>query len=179
MSLGGRGWYWKVYGSWYTRKSVARDVTEFCGWDLLLKIVEECENTEYRASPVWGERAPESLVKRDKALIATLFETGGRVVEVLRLTRGNFSFDENWVYVTGMQVVKRYQRDRRTGLTRQVFTSRGRFAFPVDEPLAPYVKDWVEQQRDYIFPSPKTGRRHLTTVRAYQIVKSVGERLGL
>ena len=49
-----------------TKRSV--DIIEnFCGWDYLLKIVYKCH------------------LNRNKALISALFETGGRVSEVLKL----------------------------------------------------------------------------------------------
>lgn len=178
----GRGWYWKVYGDRYERAKVT-EIESFCGWDFLLKLIKECENTEYRFSPKWSDEKVEAyrrrLVRRDQALIATLFETGGRVIEVLRLRRRNFSFDGRWIRVTGMQVVKRFRKDKRTGKTIPVYSTRGRFSIPIDEPLVPYMVSWVKEQKDFIFPSPKKDRDHLSTVRAYQIVNSIGERLGV
>jgi len=177
----GRGWYWQVHGDEYERKSVEDDVESFCGWDLLLKIVKECENTRYLVSPRWpAEKADEyweRLIRRDQALIATMFETGGRVIEVLKLRKQNFEFGEKWIRIKGMSVMKRFKRDKQTGETKPILTTRGKFSIPLDEPLVPYMVEWVKDQDDYIFPSPKLDKDYLSTVRAYQIVNSLGERL--
>ena len=53
------------------RRSVL-EIESFCGWDYLLNLIDKCE---------W---------LRDKALVSTLFETGGRVSEVLKLKTSNF-----------------------------------------------------------------------------------------
>ena len=97
-----------------TKASVAR-LEKFDGWDTMLRLVEECRNTDYRPSPVWGgDEDPaayrERMIRRDQALIATLFETGGRVSEVLQLRRENFEWDDEIIVVTGMRVLKRFRK---------------------------------------------------------------------
>lgn len=86
--------YWKTHK--YQRHSVEKDVKTFCGWEILLKLVEACKN------PL------------EKALISFLFETGGRVSEVLSLTTGMFSVCEETqppiIIVSGMPLRKRYQK---------------------------------------------------------------------
>jgi len=47
---------------------------------------------------------------RDKALIATAFETGGRIQEVLMLKKENFTVLEDRIVVKDMPVVKRYEK---------------------------------------------------------------------
>lgn len=178
-----RGWYWKEHGHEYERKSVERDVRSFCGWALLIQIIEECERTVYRVSPKWPQDKKEeylrNLIKRDQALIATCFLTGGRIIEILRLRKMHFSTSEQFIRVTGMETVKRYKKDKTSGETSPVYTDRGRFSIPMDELLVPFMMKWVEETEDYLFPSPSKTRDHITTVRAYQIVRGIGNRLGL
>ena len=86
--------YWKTHK--YQRHSVGKDVKTFCGWDILLKLIEACNN------PL------------EKALISFLFETGGRVSEVLSLTIDMFSVIEETkppiIIVSGMPLRKRYRK---------------------------------------------------------------------
>jgi integrase len=102
-----RGWYWKINAHKYKRASV-EDIEQFCGWNFLIQLVKECENTKYRLSPAWAaynvseEQYKQSLITRDQALIATLFLTGGRATEVLRLRKKQFTLTEQWIRVQGM-----------------------------------------------------------------------------
>ena len=86
--------WWKTHK--YQRHSVEKDVKTFCGWDILLELVEACGN------PL------------EKALISFLFETGGRVSEVLSLTTDMFSIIEETkppiIIVSGMPLRKRYRK---------------------------------------------------------------------
>jgi integrase len=86
--------YWKTHK--YQRHSVEKDVKNFCGWDILLKLVEACKNPT------------------EKALVSFLFETGGRVSEVLSLKTDMFSINESTqppiIIVSGMPLRKRYQK---------------------------------------------------------------------
>lgn len=114
-----RGWYWKEHGEEYERSKVS-DIEQFCGWTFLIDIARECENTKYGVSSKWTDAHPDeaeeyvkSLKRRDQALVATLFLTGGRVVEVLQLRKKHFSFGEKWIWVTGMDVVKRWKKKQR------------------------------------------------------------------
>ncbi|MFC1487071.1 hypothetical protein ACFLRN_05215 [Thermoproteota archaeon] len=86
--------YWKTHK--YQRHSVGKDVKTFCGWDILLQLVEACGNS------------------LEKALISFLFETGGRVSEVLSLKMDMFSIIEETkppiIIVSGMPLRKRYRK---------------------------------------------------------------------
>ena len=86
--------YWKIHQ--YQRHSVEKDVKTFCGWDILLELIEACKN------PL------------EKALISFIFETGGRVSEVLSLTIEMFSVNEETqppiIIVSGMPLRKRYHK---------------------------------------------------------------------
>lgn len=137
----------------YHRASVERDVIEFCGWDFLRKIIQECNNTNYY-------RRAGLLRKRDKALVATLFETGGRISEVLALEKKNFRIFPERMLVTGMIVAKNKEP-----------TTRGTFSIKRFEPLSPIVVDWVEQSNSPLF--------NINSSRAWQIVNDLGNRVGI
>lgn len=80
-------------GWWATHPFFRRGVdtlTHFCGWNTLLKAVESTEE------------------ERAKVLFATIFETGGRINEVLSLNRDNFKIKRNFIEVLGMTVLKKY-----------------------------------------------------------------------
>jgi len=70
--MGLRVGYWRFHE--YSRVSVEEDVQEFCGWDLLMRIVEAAET------------------RHDQALVATAFETGGGSARFLCLGRRTLSF---------------------------------------------------------------------------------------
>lgn len=179
--------YWATHP--YTKASVLT-IEEFDGWDFMLRLVEECRNTPYKAPAILTEEAARAhvakLIRRDQALIATLFETGGRVSEVVQLRRHNFKISRRWIRVTGMRVLKRFRKvgeyvdasGRKRWITEPIYVTRGRFSIPIDEPLVPYMLDWIREADDYLFPSPAPSREHLSRVRAYQIVRAVGKRLG-
>jgi len=115
--------------------SVDRDVDEFCGWERLMSIIS---------------RAP---TQQDRALIATLFLTGGRVSEVLSLKRSNFDLsNKEFIVVKKMPVEKRFKvmdkvpdPSKKSGyrwLTKKLNYDR---TFPINrkEPPVPILLDWL------------------------------------
>ena len=80
----------------YKRHSVKRDVKRFCGWTLLLKAISLCQNDQ------------------ERALMAFLFETGGRISEVLALRKEMFTVrtdtDPPIIVVQNAPLVKRYEK---------------------------------------------------------------------
>jgi|GEM_PF-6778618 integrase len=92
--------YWALHRGEYKRHSVDRDVEEFCGWPLLLKIEKK------------AGKFPNSL--RLQGFIAATFLTGGRVSEVLSLRKNNFEFHEDTnppiIIVKNMVVLKRFKK---------------------------------------------------------------------
>jgi integrase len=125
-------------------RSVERDVQGFCGWEFLLRIREAC------GRPV------------DKALIAALFETGGRVSEVLQLKKSNFVDRGEFLVVDSMPVLKKKEKSYRT------------FPIPKWEPLTKdiedYLNSYVEKEGDRLFP--------FNRVNAFFIIRQIGGRLG-
>jgi len=80
-------------GWWAThtfKKRSCRDVIKrFCGWNEIEKLYNNCRNKEQRL------------------LVLTLIKTGGRISEVLRVTRDMFVVNPFFVNVYGMTVLKR------------------------------------------------------------------------
>jgi len=171
-------------------KASVAELEEFDGWDFMLRLVEECRNTPYKAPAILEGRLADAymdkLIRRDQALIATLFETGGRVSEVVQLRRRNFRIGDRAVIVTGMRVLKRFEKvgeytdddGRKRWVTKPVYETRGRFPIRIDEPLVPYMLDWIREVDDYLFPSTDPSREHISRSWAYKIVRRVGDRLG-
>jgi integrase len=92
--------------SWtrYKKRSII-DVPSFVGWDILLSLIDACNNIDYDI--YYRDYCRE----RDKGLIATLFETGGRVGEILSLTKANFDFTpKKYCVVSNMLLEKRYEK---------------------------------------------------------------------
>jgi len=141
-----------------TKKSV-EIVESFCGWDYLLKLVEKCRR------------------EVDKALISALFETGGRVSEVLQLRKDNFVVQEPFLIVKAMPVLKRYKkigeyRDR-TGRIRwrtERKTAYRTFPIHMGEPLC---KPLLE----YLGGVPEGKLFNIGRTQAYRIVRKLDENL--
>jgi hypothetical protein len=124
------------------KRGVDKDVFGFCGWDYLRLLVGVCGDSF------------------DKALISGLFETGGRISEVLKLRFDNFhfgKFSDPRIVVVEMTVSKRRRPEMR------VFPIRS------DEPLAPYLLSYVKSVKGLLFP--------ISRVTAFLTIRSVGERL--
>lgn len=124
--------------------SVERDITEFCGWDRLLEIADKAGKIKSRVY------SSEFL----QALVAALFETGGRVSEVLSLKPENFDLgpDPDFVIVKGMLVLKRKKKGKAPILGSGIpFRS-----FPIKrtDPLWPYLERWIKKCKpgERLFP---------------------------
>jgi site-specific recombinase XerD len=111
-------------------------VESFCGWDFLLKLLQKCEQ------------------ERDRALISALFETGGRVSEVLQLKKDNFVVQEPYVVVKAMPVLKRYNKvgefiDRNGRKRWKTAGKKAYRTFPIHikEPLCSPLLKYVEARR--------------------------------
>lgn len=191
-----RGWWWKDHGGDYTKSSMG-DIEKFVGWDTLMGLVEECRNTTYKPSPVWPadealiEEYRQRLIRRDQALIAALFLTGGRVNEVVPLRKANFEYylqaTPPAIRVRGMTVLKRYKKvdtykdseGRKRYVTERVTMSRGVFSINMKEPLVPVLTSWLAEVDDHLFESPARDRSHISDSWAYKIVRRVGKRIGV
>lgn len=91
----------------YHKRSIGEpdEVPEFIGWNKLLSIIDACNQIDY------DMYYRDYCIERDKGLIATLFETGGRIGEVLPLTKENFDFNHpQYCIVSGMLLEKRFEK---------------------------------------------------------------------
>ena len=144
---GDTGWW----ASHDFKKRSVEEIENFVGWEYLEKLVEKCER------------------ERDRALIASLFETGGRVSEVLLLTKDMFLVQDPYLIVRAMPVLKRYEKigvdEKGKWITKK---KKGYRTFPIHcrEPLVSYLEDWLNTLE---------GKRlfDIGRVRVYQIVKEI------
>lgn len=95
-------WHWRSYH----RRSIGSDeVPEFMGWNKLLSLIDACNKLDYN---VYSQ---DYCIERDKALISTLFETGGRIREILSLEKSNFDFQHpDYCMVRNMLLEKRFEK---------------------------------------------------------------------
>jgi hypothetical protein len=113
------------------------EVQGFCGWNFLNSLIRV-----FKFPPYQG-------------FVAALFETGGRVSEVLELKREHFNLDlhPEVIVVERMPVLKRYEvirkepdPEKKKGF-RWVTEKRSDYRFfPIKkgEPLVPYLLGWLE-----------------------------------
>jgi len=136
------------------RHSVERDVTGFCGWPKLLEIVEKAGKIGSRVYS--GEFL--------QALIATLFETGGRISEVLKLKPENFDLEASKEFaIAKMPLVKR-KKGTTTPTIRTIPIKR-------NDPLWPFLERWVKRH--------KQGERlfQVSRSKAFLLIRSMGREL--
>lgn len=151
----------------FRRISMDEVVKEYCGNDILEKLVENCEKLP---SKIGGKK----FLKRNKALIATLFLTGGRVSEVLMLKKENFDFDNeeakrnNAFLVRDMEVLKGVAKGKPIRITR---------TFPIwnDDPLVEYLIEWLDEIDGYLFLTERKSTMAPST--AFVIVREAGKLL--
>lgn len=164
--------YWASHE--YKRLSVDKLVEEFCGWILLLEIIETVKGK--------GSR-----VDRNRGFLATLFETGGRVSEVLALRKSNFELrkDENLILVRDMPLFKRYrkvqeyvdEKGKKRWVTEPEEATRRSFPIVLDEPLVPYMLKWIDQCEDLLFPSPYKEGEPLSRIWGYRFIRRLNDKL--
>jgi len=155
-------------------------VKRFAGWEKLIGLAETLKD-----APVY------------QSLYATTYLTGGRISEVLALTRGNFIISDKYVTITDMPLLKRYkkisgrieERDelptttlrrlyqynsetgkwwRRRYDTERLNETRSNFDMRRDEPLCFTMLGWVNKVKsEQLFPS-------ITRWKAYRKFKGIG-----
>ena len=160
-----RGWWVKHN---YERRSVFRDIEEFCGWPTLMQLVEACE------TPL------------ERAFIATLFLTGSRVSEALQLEGRHFEGvpEEGLIIVRGAPLLKRFKKISEdpdgSWETEAVEAYRRPFPILTAEPLAPYLMERLGQTRGgYLFPSPRRPGKPLSRFWAYKLAGRLQEATGV
>jgi len=139
--------YWATHP--YHRLNVKDYVDEFCGWKALTDLIN--------IIPVGIQRS----------FFCTMFQTGGRALEVLLLKKGNFTVmpDERIVKVSDMRLLKRYEKldsykdaeGKNRWHTQLLKKTRKTFTIQRREPFTPILERYLEgisQPDAYLFPSP-------------------------
>lgn len=140
LSLPRQG-YWSDHE--YRRASVL-NLEQFVGWP---KLISMCE--------AGGS-------DRDKALPAIMFQTGGRVSEILQYSSKNFQVDGDFVICKDLPLVKQ----------KKIIPKRT-CTFPINEPLWKYSSKWIELRRH----KPVLFSHHRSW--AYAKVVDLGKKVGL
>lgn len=163
------------------KHSVDKDVKEFCGWPTLKKIVTAAEADSY-------------LPQRDAGFIGACFCTGGRVSEVLGLRAHMVEVYKGCtprlVVVKGMPLLKRYKKigelvDEKGDkhYETEPLTLTRDFCFRSDEPMVKPFAVWVihalNNNYDWLFPSPVKSGEPLSRNWAYWLVTRAGHKLGM
>jgi integrase len=131
-----------------------------------------------------AELISEAKSSRDKAFIASLFLTGGRVSEVLQLKRENFEVrkEEGLILVRAMPKLKQYKKlgsyvdegGRNRWETERIIGYRKTFPILLAEPLSPILIEWIEKSDNYLFKSPYNDGP-LSRVWAYCLLRELGD----
>jgi len=110
------------------KRSIARDIQSFCGWDFLISLVEVASTPLY------------------KAIISGLFLTGCRVSEFIQLRGENVNLDAHpsLIIVEDAPIVKR----------KGEYINRRTFPINKKEPLVPYFLEYIKGKRkkELLFP---------------------------
>jgi len=155
-----RGWWaWHEYPK---RRSV-EDIVDFCGWNVIRKIVNACELQRYDSWRIKG-RNLEFVIMRDKALVVTAFLTGGRIKEVLELKASNFDFltNEDYIVCSGMLLEKSYTVEN---LREPVFITLEEYANMSYNNRRVFHLESVEGDEVYV-------KRHITKRNAAQSIRN-------
>lgn len=107
------------------KPSVLTDVNEWIGWEELQKKIGKLPK------------------ERDQNIARALFETGGRVSEVIQLKPRHFQDDGEYVKVMGMPLEK-----------SKKLTQRWPFLIEKTEPLMNSLLKWIMTRKNWLFPSP-------------------------
>lgn len=166
--------YWATHK--YTRRAIIDLKTQsFCGWNRIQQLTTAADQDgRYRSAD------QPHLAARDRALVVATFKLGTRIGETVQLRRSMIRLDDGWVYCEGVPLLKRWRyrgAATRGGETQRLHASRD-FVFPKSEPLTRELVEWLGKTDDYLFPSSATGRQHLSTIRAYQVIIDLAARTG-
>jgi len=141
--------YWDTHT--YYRMSVTDDITKFCGWKSIVELVNFRYNSEL-----------------ETAFLSALFLSGGRIKEVLNLTKENFTLcarpdGEKYLRVDNMTLEKRYKKIGKKYVdeegnnrfhTKKEFAFRGQFSIMLKEPIADFLFKWINKSKGgLLFPS--------------------------
>lgn len=115
----------------------------------------------------------EFYLKRDRALMALLFLTAGRISEVLSLTKEQFDFqaDRNFIIIRNMILVKRLRTRKGKPVKHRTAPIRDEVPLPLKGPLSKFTK--LVQDYLCLIDKPEERLFKFKRHRAWQIVNSV------
>jgi integrase len=125
-------------------------------------------------SEIWPYKTERDFyITRDRALMALLFLTAGRVSEVLSLTKEQFDFqaDKNFIIIRNMILVKRLKTRKGKPVKHKTAPIRDEVPLPCKGPLSRFT-GLVEDYLDLI-GNPKEKLFKFKRHRAWQIVNHV------
>ena len=156
--------YWATHP--YHRLNVKDYVDEFCGWQPMKELIE--------LIPVGVQ----------KSFFTSMFQTGGRALEVLLLKKNNFTVipNEGIVVVKNMRLLKRYKKTdsyiddegHKRWHTARFKAFRKPFSIQLREPFTPILLrhlDSIKQPDAYLFPSPQGHSRRFN--KAHPIINNI------
>jgi hypothetical protein len=148
------GWWSDHENHPYFRLSVQEYIDEFCGWKALTELIN---------------LIPSGI---QRSFFVTMFQTGGRALEVLLLKKDNFTVmpDEGIIKITDMRLLKKYKKldgyldseGKNRWHTLKLFKKRKTFTIQRREPFTPILEahlESIKQPEAYLFPSPYSHRR--------------------
>jgi hypothetical protein len=156
------------YNKWVAKRrwtvGMMKVYRRFCGWETLLRLVDA---VDFDLRGFSGERLIHDEVERDmaRALIATVFECGARICEVIGgssvpgLRAGDVTVLGDRVQVV-FNIEKRYRKRQRVTKFRAIDGSRLRWTSREEaeksgrpyEPYVGYLTDRVVEIRNIVFP---------------------------
>lgn len=143
--------------------------SSFVGWPTIDKLIETAQSD------------------RLKLLVLVLFKTGGRISEVLSLTKSNFHFDYSKysVVVSEMPVLKKFRMkytkagERIKGSSEKVLTYR-EFPFPKTEKYSDILEKMIlERKHKNLFHNYMSVNQLIRRQDAYKYMRKLGEESGI
>jgi hypothetical protein len=118
----------------------------YCGDEFLESLITTSDTIKRKG---WDE---EYRKKYDRALIASLFLTGGRATEVLKLRTSSFDFQNKEATNNDAFLVKEFVLMKRGTKEKRLHVTH---TFPIwyDDPLVGYLREWIDEMDGRLFPS--------------------------
>ncbi len=147
------------------RRRTNEDIKERLGLEQIYGLIA-CKTWPYKTQPDFYHR-------RDRALMALLFLTAGRISEVLSLRKEQFDFeaDKNFIVIRNMILVKRLKTRKGKPVRHRTAPIRDEVPLPLKGPLSKFtglVEEYISRIKD-----PKEKLFEFKRHRAWQIINYV------
>ena len=144
------------------RRRTNEDIKERLGLEQIYSLI---------TSKTWPYRTqPDFYHRRDRALMALLFLTAGRISEVLSLRKEQFDFeaDRNFIVIRNMILVKRLKTRKGRPVRHKTAPIRDEVPLPLKGPLSKFTI--LVQEYLFLVRGPKEKLFKVKRHRAWQIV---------